>query len=377
MDTVPRRSMGAILRVDATVLHSDDLANQGHGVSKELNDRVLFCVRAWGIAIERTVATPTSLIVHGKRAGTPVVLKVVKEEGDEWRCGEITAKFGGRGVVQVHEHMAGAALFEKLDPGEPLAALTLAGRDDEATDILAMLLGRMAPGDPPEGCPTVEQWGEGFMRYLGSGDERIPHTLLEPAHRIFRDLCLTQRVPALLHGDLHHYNVLSDRARGWCAIDVKGVVGELEYELGAALRNPIDRPDLFAQPRRRRAPARPLRPRARDRYEPSARLVLRAGRAGSDLVHRGRPRRRRRGGARAGANAARLERAARRFPRLSRDSGSGNTPQASNLCRRATLGTLRVCNTRGRQRTRPSTWEGGFLCRPKTSSDECCGFARA
>ena len=26
----------------------------------------------------------------------------------------------------------------------------------------------------------------------------------------------------------------------------KGVVGELEYELGAALRNPIDRPDLFA-----------------------------------------------------------------------------------------------------------------------------------
>ncbi len=215
-------------------------------MSKELNDRVLFCARAWRVAIERTVATPTSLVVHGKRAGTPVVLKVIKEEGDEWRCGEIMARFGGRGVVQVYEHMAGAALFEKLDPGEPLAALTLAGRDDEATDILATMLGRMAPGDPPEGCPTVEQWGEGFMRYLGSGDERIPHTLLEPAHRIFRDLCLTQRVPALLHGDLHHYNVLSDRAR-WCAIDAKGVVGELEYELGAALRNPVDRPDLFAQ----------------------------------------------------------------------------------------------------------------------------------
>ena len=57
----------------------------------------------------------------------------------------------------------GAALFEKLDPGEPLAALTLEGRDDEATDIIAMLLGRMAPGDPPEGCATVEQWGEAFV----------------------------------------------------------------------------------------------------------------------------------------------------------------------------------------------------------------------
>ena len=216
-------------------------------MSKDLNDRVVACARAWGVAIERTASTPTSLIVHGKRAGKPVVLKVVKEGGDEWRCGEIAATFGGRGVVQVYEHMPGAALFERLDPGEPLAAMTLSGRDDEATEVLANLLGRMVPGDPPEGCPTVEQWAGAFVRHAASGDDRVPMTLVEPAQRIYSDLCATQRNPALLHGDLHHYNVLSDRARGWCAIDVKGVVGELEYELGAVLRNPIDRPDLFAK----------------------------------------------------------------------------------------------------------------------------------
>jgi len=32
------------------------------------------------------------------------------------------------------------------------------------------------------------------------------------------------------------------------AIDPKGVVGELEYEVGAALRNPYERPDLFTDP---------------------------------------------------------------------------------------------------------------------------------
>lgn len=217
-------------------------------MSKELNERVLHCVRAWGVEIERTAATETSLFVYGKRGGAPVVLKVVKEPGDEWRCGEIAAKFGGRGVVHVYEHVPGAALFERLDPGEPLAKLALDGRDDEATDVLAMLLGRMAPGDPPDNCATVEQWGEAFARYAATGDERIPPALLEPARRIYSDLSRTQREPALLHGDLHHYNVLSDRARGWCAIDPKGVVGELEYELGAALRNPLDRPDLFARP---------------------------------------------------------------------------------------------------------------------------------
>jgi streptomycin 6-kinase len=215
-------------------------------VSKELSDRILFCARAWSLSIERTVQTATSVLVYCKRAGRPAVLKVVKQQGDEWRCGEIAAKFGGRGVVEVYEQMAGAALFERLDPGEPLAALTLNGRDEEATDIIAMMLGRMAPGEPPDHCPSVEQWGGGFVRQAAAGDERIPSVLLDPAQRIYADLCATQRVPALLHGDLHHYNVLSDRARGWCAIDPKGVVGELEFEVGAALRNPIDRPDLIA-----------------------------------------------------------------------------------------------------------------------------------
>jgi streptomycin 6-kinase len=215
-------------------------------VSKELSGRVLSCVRAWGVTIERTVATETSVLVHGRRAGKAVVLKVVKEQGDEWRCGEVAATFGGRGVVEVYEQIPGAALFERLDPGEPLATLALHGRDEEATDILAMMLGRMAPQDPPDWCPTVERWGAGFARYVASGDERVPLTLVEPAHRIYEDLCATQRNPALLHGDLHHGNVLSDRARGWCAIDPKGVVGELEYEIGAALRNPLGRPELFA-----------------------------------------------------------------------------------------------------------------------------------
>jgi streptomycin 6-kinase len=29
---------------------------------------------------------------------------------------------------------------------------------------------------------------------------------------------------------------------------LKGVIGEIEYEVGAALRNPSERPDLFADP---------------------------------------------------------------------------------------------------------------------------------
>ncbi len=38
---------------------------------------------------------------------------------------------------------------------------------------------------------------------------------------------------------------LFDSTRGWLAIDPKGVVGEVEFEIGATLRNPFERPDLF------------------------------------------------------------------------------------------------------------------------------------
>jgi len=217
-------------------------------LSDELKARIVERVKAWGVRAERALATETSALVFGTRDGKPVVVKVAREAGDEWRSGEIAAAFGGRGVVQVHDRVAGAALLERLVPATPLVALVLEGRDDEATEILAALLRRMSPGDPPAGCATVEAWGLGFERYLATNDEQIPRELVLHAHHVYFELAAAQREPALLHGDLQHYNVLHDERRGWLAIDPKGVIGELEYEIGAALRNPYERPDLLASP---------------------------------------------------------------------------------------------------------------------------------
>jgi streptomycin 6-kinase len=44
----------------------------------------------------------------------------------------------------------------------------------------------------------------------------------------------------ILHGDLHHFNILSAEREPWLAIDPKGVVGEAAYEAGALLRNPLE-----------------------------------------------------------------------------------------------------------------------------------------
>lgn len=204
--------------------------------------------RQWRVTIEESFETPTSLIAYGRRDGRRVVLKVVKHPGDEWRSGEIVNAFDGRGMVRVYEHLDGAMLLERLDPGNALVDLALAGRDEEATAILAEVIGAMSPHGLVSCCATVQDWAKSFSRYVASGDDQVPAPLVMQAHRLYADLCDSQTNRRLLHGDLQHYNVLFDRDRGWLAIDPKGVIGEIEYEIGAALRNPGERPDLFVGP---------------------------------------------------------------------------------------------------------------------------------
>lgn len=214
----------------------------------KLPERIDDRIRAWRITVERTSESERSFLVFGRRDRQPIVLKVVKSPGDEWRTGEILNAFGGKGVVRIIDHVEGAVLLEHLSPGLPLSTRALGGADEEATTILMDVIRRMSPRTPMVAVPAVADWGRGFDRYAASGDARIPKVLLAEASRVYSELCDSQRAVRLLHGDLHHYNVLLDERRGWVAIDPKGVVGELEYEVGAALRNPWENPGLFAEP---------------------------------------------------------------------------------------------------------------------------------
>lgn len=202
-------------------------------------------VREWRVDVERVLETETSLLAFGDCGKQPVVLKIIKADGDEWCAGEVLAAFNSRGVVRVLKHVGGAMLLERAVPGNPLRELVLNARDDEATDILADVIARMPPQEYAAATP-VATLAASFETYLASGDARIPRSLVSESHQIYTDLCRTQTTVRLLHRDLHHDNVIFDAARGWLAIDPKGVAGEIEFEIGAALRNPFDRPDLFA-----------------------------------------------------------------------------------------------------------------------------------
>jgi streptomycin 6-kinase len=108
----------------------------------------------------------------------------------------------------------------------------------------------IVPGDPRKAVrdvvagvpfPTVARWGEGFVRLRGrfdGGTGPLPEPLVARAEREFADLLASAGPPTLLHGDLHHDNILAAGAGRWLAIDPKGLVGEAPYETGALLLNP-------------------------------------------------------------------------------------------------------------------------------------------
>lgn len=204
--------------------------------------------KQWEVSIDRSLETHGSLIGFGSRGGTPLVLKISKKVGDEWHSGDVLRAFDGDGVVKVYESDGGAVLLERLVPGDELVELVRRGEDDRATQILAQVMRKMAGHEPLTVCPTTHDWAGGFDRYLQTNDSQVARDLVKEAGDLYRRLANSQQRPMLLHGDLQHYNVLFDENRGWVAVDPKGVVGELEYEVGAILRNPVEQPELFTSP---------------------------------------------------------------------------------------------------------------------------------
>jgi streptomycin 6-kinase len=182
------------------------------------------------------------------RDGTQAVLKLAppdKEYASEY---EALRLYAGDGAARLIAGDPGAVglLLERLEPGTTLAELE---DDIAATEIAGRAmrkLFRALPADHP--FPTVERWGAAFrrVREANSGTSGgFPPELFDPAERIYFELSASQAEPVLLHGDLHHWNILRAQREPWLVIDPKGLAGEPAYDAGALLRNKTDvEPDV-------------------------------------------------------------------------------------------------------------------------------------
>lgn len=204
------------------------------------------CARRWGLTIGPPFALSYNYVAPAVRAdGSEVVLKLgVPHQGLR---NEIAALrlYDGHGITQLldADPEQGVFLLERLMPGTTLAELA---DDAAATRIAAGVmrqLWRPAPPADDHPFPTVVDWAGGLaeMRAMFDGTSGpFPPALFALAEELFAELIPTMAAPVLLHGDLHHFNILRAQREPWLALDPKGLVGEPAYETGAFLRNPLD-----------------------------------------------------------------------------------------------------------------------------------------
>jgi streptomycin 6-kinase len=161
--------------------------------------------------------------------------------------------FNGEGACKLlaHDEEKYWLLLERLRPGEMLATLK---DDDEATHIAAEVIQRIWRPLESASSLALEQdpglhnfirlsdWFNGFQRLrarFDGGTGPLDEELVRRAERSARDFFAENHRPVLMHGDFHHFNILSSE-RGWLVIDPKGVIGPAGYEVGPLLMNPWD-----------------------------------------------------------------------------------------------------------------------------------------
>lgn len=208
------------------------------------------CERRWDITIGPPFALSFNYVAPVVHAdGRQLVVKVCSLTDEFPQQPEALRLVDGHGMVRLVDcdTTEEIILLERLMPGTMLSEV----EDDELSTSCAISVMQKIWCPVPENHPfkTVQDWGKGFDRLrqrYGGGTGPFPKVLLEQAETLYRELSASMAEPVLLHGDLHHENILAAQREPWLAIDPKGVVGEPAYETGAWLRNPM--PQLLDMP---------------------------------------------------------------------------------------------------------------------------------
>jgi streptomycin 6-kinase len=201
----------------------------------------------WNLAEVQPVSNLSfNFVAFAKRQNEDVILKIGVPR-DELTSETAALKlFNGDGACQLLEsdEEKGFLLLERLKPGMMLSDLE---NDDERTHIAADVIvnihsrgGFAQPSASTDGkLIKLSDWFNGLNKirpHYDGGTGPFPRDLLEMVESFLPELFADEDIK-LLHGDFHHFNILSSE-RGWLIIDPKGVIGPAGYEIGPFMLNP-------------------------------------------------------------------------------------------------------------------------------------------
>ncbi len=209
-------------------------------------DRLLeHCRQRWDLELLGSPGggLPVNVIRFARTAnGDEVVLKLAHPHPEQRTEVLALRALAGTRCVRLLDHAPelGATLLERVRPGTPLRhAVPAAGRSRLALEVFRML---PRPDSPSRELPNYADW----LRHAFASYRLRPHQdaefsgFIAAAERAFDAVRNSGSDRYLLHGDLHHENLLAGRDGSWIAIDPKGVIGPRAMECGRYLHNFVE-----------------------------------------------------------------------------------------------------------------------------------------
>lgn len=232
--------------------HQDDARDRPYGrrtVNTIPDSPTRPFVARWDLVVDGDgFSTHSSHLLPVLHDGLPAMLKVARSD-EERRGNSVMVSWDGRGAARVLEHDGPALVLERATGPRSLTA--------QATDGAGSLRWTLADARATRVLCTVAR----DLHAVGASDA-VRSTDLVPLDRWFRDLLVSagthrgfvrraattardlldeRRDTVVLHGDVHHANVLDfgdAAAPRWKAIDPKGLVGDRAFDYANMLCNP-------------------------------------------------------------------------------------------------------------------------------------------
>lgn len=196
--------------------------------------------RAWQVDLGERIDSgyPTNFIFEARRKNEDVVLKIGHPHDEQVTEMHALDRFKGRHCVRLLEHSEafGAILLPHIRPGTPLR-ISKGNRTRSVATLIANFPLPLA--DSVAEVPGYGDWLQKAFAVYRAGqhpDDEYLEWIGEVEHH-FDSLVANDPGGYLLHGDLHHENILRDETGGWTVIDPKGVIGPRVMEAGRFMHN--------------------------------------------------------------------------------------------------------------------------------------------
>jgi len=211
---------------------------QGKTWLAQLPEIVAELAKEWNLSNLKPIGNLSfNYVLSGYQNNKPIILKLsfgTEELARETKALEIFKNFGTASILASRDK---ALLLERAVPGLSLKEYSSHNKIDIACSVMSQL--HKAPLPQIHNFPNIKDQLKALDK-----EWDLPKIYLQKA-RMLRDILLqSTESQILLHGDLHHENILQN-GKQWIVIDPKGVIGYPINEVWAFIMD-IEKDTEFA-----------------------------------------------------------------------------------------------------------------------------------